>query len=204
MYDFLVLPAHYLPPISYFHAIWKHDCPIQIEQFENYPKQTYRNRTRIGTANGMLELFIPIKHGRKEHRAMKDVQINYDHDWQRLHWLSIQTAYRSSPYFEYYEDEFAQFYNQHYPNLLDYNVQLIEIILKILKISRNISYTGSYEKSYASSSMDYRDRIHPKKNSIYKEQHKYNQTFYDRNGFIPDLSIIDLIFNQGPASKNYL
>lgn len=203
MHDFIVLPAHYLPPISYFHTIWRTERPIQIEQFENFPKQTYRNRAKIGTANGVLELFVPIQHGRKEHRAMKEVQINYDHDWQRLHWLSIQTAYRSSPYFEYYEDDFLQFYNQQYPYLMDFNVKLIELIFKILKIKREVGYTASYEKRLASET-DFRELIHPKRESVYPQQKEYKQTFQERNGFLGDLSIIDLIFNQGPQSRNYL
>lgn len=203
MSDILVLPALYLPPISYFHILFRNEKNIEIEQFENYPKQTYRNRTKIATANGPLELFIPIKHGLRTNRAIKETEINYDHDWQRLHWLSIQTAYRSSPYFEYYEDEFAGFFTQKYPLLIDFNVQLIERILKILKINRKISFTKSYEVSCASS-MDFRELIHPKKETVYKEQIKYNQTFLDKVGFISDLSIIDLIFNQGPQSKNFL
>ena len=203
MSKFIILPAFYLPPTSYFHTIFQDDGPIKIEQYENFPKQTYRNRTKIGTANGVLELFVPINHGRKEHRPIKDVQINYDHDWQRLHWTSIQTAYRSSPYFEYYEDDFWKFYSQKYNFLLDFNVQQLELVFKILKIKKEITFTDSYHKEYEGG-LDFRSIIHPKKECVYRNPKPYYQIFEDRTGFIPNLSIIDLIFNQGPQSKNYL
>jgi len=203
MSNSIILPAHYLPPVSFFHAIMRNEGDVKIEQYEHFPKQTFRNRTKIGTANGILELFVPIKHGRKEHRAMKDVQINYDHDWQRLHWLSIQTAYRSSAYFEYYEDDFYEFYNKKYEFLMDFNVKQIELVFKILKIKKPIGFTDSFLKSY-DNALDFRESIHPKKTSVYEHQKPYYQVFEDRTGFIPDLSIIDLIFNQGPQSKNYL
>lgn len=197
----ILLPGLYLPPVSYFHAIVQNEGPVTIEQFENFPKQTYRNRAKIGTANGILELFVPINHGRREHRAIKEVEINYDHDWQRLHWTSIQTAYRSSAYFEYYEEDFHTFFTEKFNFLLDYNVKQLELIFKILKIKKDITFTESYQKEHP---LDYRNIIHPKKDSVYPNPKPYYQIFEDRTGFIPDLSIIDLIFNQGPQSKNYL
>ncbi len=199
----LLFAANYFPCISYFHAIQKDELPILLEKHEHYPKQTYRNRTRIATANGVLDLIVPIRHGRKERVSMKDIRINYEHDWQRLHWLSIQTAYRSSAYFEYYEDDFVPFYERKHEFLLDYNIGQLELVLKILKINRFISFTENYEKS-PESVIDYREAIHPKKESIYAPAKSYYQIFEDRHGFIPDLSVLDLIFNQGPQSKLYL
>ncbi|WP_140938841.1 WbqC family protein [Sphingobacterium lumbrici] len=203
MFSQLLLSATYLPPVSYFHAIYQHDLPVVLDQYEHYPKQTYRTRAKIATASGILELFVPIVHGRKEHVAMKDIRINYDHDWQRLHWQSIQTAYRSSAYFEFYEDEFEAFYKKKYEFLFDYNLSQLELILKLLKVKRNISFTDSYEK-VPSGMLDYRGLIHPKKPSVFEISKPYYQVFNDRTGFIPELSIIDLIFNQGPQSKSYL
>ncbi len=199
----LLLSANYLPCVSYFHAIQKDEYPILLEKHEHYPKQTYRNRARIATANGVLDLILPIQHGRKEHVAMKDIRINYDHDWQRLHWLSIQTAYRSSAYFEYYEDDFLGFFEKRHEFLLDYNVAQLELILKILKIKRTIGFTEHYEKDPVAV-IDYRQAIHPKKDSVYRDAKPYYQVFEERHGFLPDLSIIDLIFNQGPQSRMYL
>lgn len=203
MSNSIILSANYLPPVSYFHAIQQSGGAIKIEQYEHFQKQTYRNRTKIGTANGILELFIPIMHGRKERVCMKEVRISADHDWQRLHWQSIQTAYRSSAYFEYYEEDFHAFYNKKFDFLFDYNMGQLELIMKSLKIKKSIELTDSYVKEYEDD-LDFRDVIHPKKISVYPNPTPYYQLFEDRQGFMPDLSIIDLIFNQGPQSKNYL
>lgn len=198
----ILLPAFYLPPISYFHTI-QQGMEIQIEKYEHFPKQTYRTRAKIATANGVLDLIVPILHGRKEHVPVKDIRINYDHNWQRLHWLSLQTAYRSSAYFEYYEDDFARFYEKKAGFLLDYNIEQLELLLKLLKIQREISFTDSYTADIASE-VDYRKIIHPKASSILSNQKKYYQVFEDKNGFLEDLSIVDLLFNQGPQAKSFL
>lgn len=203
MTEQLVLPAFYLPNIAYFSAIQKSTSTVYIEQHENFPKQTYRTRTSIATANGTLDLIVPILHGRKEHSPMKDVRINYDHNWQRLHWLSLQTAYRSSAYFEYYEDDFAQFYEQKFEFLLDYNVQQLEVALRLLKLNREIILTENYSFEI-STSVDYRSAIHPKKESLLIDPKEYYQVFEDKTGFQPDLSIVDLLFNQGPQAKSFL
>ncbi|MGN0002659.1 MAG: WbqC family protein [Sphingobacterium composti] len=202
MSNSIILPACYLPPVSYFHVIMRNEGNIVLDKYEHFPKQTYRNRTSIATANGTLNLVIPIDHGRKMHMPMKDVKINYDHEWQRLHWLSIQTAYRSSAYFEYYEDDFKEFYETQFDQLFDFNVAQLELVLKCLKIKRTIDFTSSFAKTYEG--LDYRNLIHPKKESVYPNPKPYYQVFEDKTGFMPDVSIIDLIFNQGPQSKNYL
>lgn len=199
----ILLSANYLPSISYFHAIAQNPVEILVDQYEHFPKQTYRSRTQIATANGILNLIIPIAHGRKEHVAMKDVKINYDHDWQRLHWASIQTAYRSSAYFEFYEDVFVPFYEKKYDYLIDFNVDQLELVLKLLKIQREVTRTDSYLSDH-SEALDFRKSIHPKKPSVYSNPKVYYQVFEDRTGFQPNVSIIDLLFNQGPQSKMFL
>ena len=202
MSNSIILPACYLPPVSYFHAIARSEGSIILDKYEHFPKQTYRNRTGIATANGILNLVVPIQHGRKQHVAMKDVKISYDHNWQRLHWMSIQTAYRTSAYFEYYEDDFKSLYETNYEMLFDYNVAQLELVLKCLKLKKAIEYTDKFVKSYEE--RDFREKIHPKRESVYANPKPYYQIFEDRTGFIPNVSIIDLIFNQGPQSKNYL
>lgn len=134
---------------------------------------------------------------------MKDIKINYDHDWQRLHWLSIQTAYRSSAYFEYYEDAFAPFYEKRHIHLLDFNIEQLQLVLHILKLQREITKTESYERDSAGI-LDFRQSIHPKKPSVNLNPKAYYQVFDERHGFQPDLSIIDLLFNQGSQSKMFL
>lgn len=199
----LILPALYLPPVSYFHTIQEDNIPILLDKHEHFVKQSYRSRTRLATANGILDLFIPIAHSRKVQVPMKDIRISYDHNWQRLHWLSMQTAYRSSAYFEYYENDFVRFYENKFEFLYDFHVEQLTLILKCIKVSREIQQSESY--SVATPEMtDYRLAIHPKKASVYPKQKPYNQVFQELTGFIPDMSIIDLLFNQGPQSKFFL
>jgi len=203
MSNSIVLSANYLPPVSYFHVIAQQDSPIVIDGYEHFIKQTYRSRTAIGTASGTLDLIIPVQHGRRERVAMKDVRINADHDWQRLHWKSIQTAYRGSAYFEYYEDDFADFYDKKFDFLFDFNVQQLELVLKLLKLKPTVLFSDRYV-AVENDTMDFRTLIHPKKPSLYAAPKPYYQVFEERMGFMPNLSIVDLIFNQGPQSKNYL
>ncbi len=198
----LLLPAFYLPPVSYFHIIQQSEQPLIVERFEHFPKQTYRTRAKIATANGVLDLIVPIIHGRKEHVPMKDIRINYDFNWQRLHWLSIQTAYRSSAYFEYYEDDFVRFYEQKHDFLFDFNIEQLQLLLKCMKINRSLGFTERYTSRVEH--LDYREAIHPKKPSLLMNPEPYYQVFKDKHGFLPDLSVVDLLFNQGPQSKSYL
>lgn len=203
MENCLVLPACYLPPLSYFSVIQSHPSPILLEKHEHFPKQTYRTRASIYAANGKLDLIIPVQRGRSGHTPMGEVQISYEWDWQRLHWSSLQTAYRSAAYFEYYEDEFAPFYQQRYDRLFDYNAGLLALLLRLLKIERTFSFTENYRQDYPEV-CDFRQRIHPKKPPIVSPVKSYYQVFSDRHGFISDLSIVDLLFNHGPRAKEFL
>jgi len=133
------------------------------------------------------------------HTKTKDVKISYDFRWQRLHWMSLSACYRRSAYFEFYEDFFAPFYHQHFVYLTDYNEQLLSLILKL---SVAINFTNEYQKSYLDIA-DYRYSIHPKKNPSTKQK-PYFQVFEDRKDFLKDLSVVDLLFNQGPQAINYL
>ena len=203
MDNHLILPACYLPPVSYFHTIQANALEILVEQFEHYPKQTYRNRASIYSANGKLDLIVPVKRGHKGHTKLKEVKISYEWDWQRLHWMSLQTAYRSSAYFEYYEDDFLPFYRQQYEWLLDYNVAQLELLLRLLKIERTLRFTEEYRQDYPTA-LDFRASIHPKLPSVAESEKPYYQVFENKQGFLPDLSVVDLLFNQGPQSKEYL
>ena len=196
-----IFPLFYLPTIECFNKM-KHAERVIIERFEHFPKQTYRNRTSIHSANGKLDLIVPVLKGANVHTAIKDVKISYDFDWQRLHWLSIQTSYRSSAFFEFYEHEFAPFYEKRFEFLFDYNEALLSLMFKLLKLNINVSYTESYEKQYPDYT-DFRETIHPKIPSGFQTR-SYFQVFEDRNGFMPNLSIVDLLFNQGPKSGEFL
>ncbi len=197
-----VLPMFYLPPVEYFVKLNIYRANILIEKEEHFPKQTYRNRANVYTPDGVLGLTVPVIKGSKNHTKVKDIKISYDFNWQRLHWLSLQACYRRSAYFEYYEDELAPFYEKKFDYLFDYNEELLQFILKAMKMKIDYKYTDSYEPNYPELT-DYRESINPKRETDFN-QNPYFQVFEDRKGFIKNLSIVDLLFNQGPHSVNYL
>ena len=162
-----------------------------------YQKQTYRNRTEIYGANGKLKLTIPIVHTKKQSRQTdKAVAINYDNNWQKDHWRSLEAAYRSSPFFEFYEDDFQPFYYRHFDKLMDFNIELIKKILLLLDSDIILLPEKKADKEFS-------DLIIAKKvNKI--EIPQYHQVFQSKHGFINNLSVLDLLFNLGPQSLEYL
>jgi hypothetical protein len=197
-----LLPLFYLPPVAWFSTLLQNKANSCIERHEHFPKQTYRNRAHIYSPDGLLAMVVPVVKGAKVHTAVKDVKISNDFDWQRLHWMSLQSCYRRSAYFEYYEDDFAHFYEQEFQYLFDYNEHLLQLTLKLLKLNVTLEYTTEYQREHTGLT-DYRHNIHPKKDFAL-EQKPYFQVFEERRGFLKNLSIVDLLFNQGPQSVNYL
>ncbi|PWW19753.1 WbqC family protein [Chryseobacterium sp. AG844] len=195
----VLLPAFYMPPISWFSVFLNPENEIVFEQFENFPKQTYRNRANIYGANGKLSLIIPINHNGK--REFKDVEISYREDWRTLHWKSIKTAYQSSPYFEYYEDKFRKIFDLKEKFLLDFNLKGIEVIQQILKTEKAHSLNKEYIKN--PESINFREKFSAKLPSEFQME-EYYQTFSDKFGFLEDLSVLDLICNKGPESLVYI
>ena len=197
-----VFSSLYAGNLDFYSCLLKAD-QISIDVHENYVKQSYRNRCEIYGANGKLALIIPII--RSSSTPMKEVKIDYDQNWQKIHWKSLESSYRSSPYFEFYEDKFIHLYEQkniHY--LVDFNMELLNIFLKLLDLDIELSYTDSYEKEIKNK-LDQRSLIHPKMGtSQYYNENKYIQVFEEKMGFIPNLSIYDLVFNEGPAAVNIL
>ena len=194
-----LLPIFYLPPISWISEFLKEENDVILEQSENFPKQTYRNRTNIYGANGKLSLIIPIHH--TGNRCIKDVEISYAEDWQKLHWKSIKNAYQSSPYFEYYETKLENIFKDQPKTLLAFNLKALKVILEILKTEKEYSLTEEYVQSVEF--LNFREKFSAKKDSEY-QMNEYYQTFSDKLGFIKDLSIIDLICNLGPESTSYI
>lgn len=203
MHNPAIFPLFYLPPVSYFSALNAHNYEFILEKEEHFPKQTYRNRTRIYSPNGALDLFLPVIKGSKYHTKVKDVKLSYDFKWQRLHWLSLESCYRNSAYFEYYEDELAVFYNKKFEFLFDYNLEILQWIFKQLKKPAEFNFTTEYIKEIAPED-DYRLKLHFKEPELITPAKPYFQVFEDRMGFMPNMSIVDLLFNQGPQTKNYL
>jgi len=195
----VLLPVFYLPPISWFSVFLDAENEVLFEQFESFPKQTYRNRANILGANGQLSLIIPINHNGK--REFKDIEISYREDWRGIHWKSIKTAYQSSPYFEFYEDKFRKIFELKEKYLLDFNLKAIEILQSILKTEKAHSLNVEYIKN--PEEVNYREKFSAKSPSEF-EMEEYYQTFTDKLGFLKDLSILDLICNKGPESLTYL
>jgi hypothetical protein len=197
-----VFPMFYLPPIEYIAQLNRYKQHVLLEREEHFPKQTYRNRASIYSPDGILDLVVPVIKGSKLHTKVKDVKISYDFRWQRLHWMSLQSCYRRSAYFEFYEDDFAPFYERRFEFLFDFNEQLFNLILKAIKLKPQISYTAEFQQRHLELP-DFRHTIHPKTESEF-EQKPYFQVFEERKGFLKNLSIVDLLFNQGPQAINYL
>ena len=197
-----VLPLFYLPNVEFFKNLYQYkDLSLFIEKQEHYPKQTFRNRTSIAGPNGQLDLTVPVQKGSNAHIAFKDIRISNEDKWQRIHWLSLETSYRSSAYFEFYEDAFAPFYHKKFEFLFDYNLELLQVILKLLKMPVAFELTETYKKDYENF-IDLRLATAPNKSSIYQNK-KYFQVFEDRNGYINNISIVDLLFNQGPQAVRF-
>lgn len=195
----VLLPVFYLPPIAWFSKFLEENTEIVFEQYENFPKQTYRNRCHIYGANGKLPLIIPIKHNGK--RVIHEIEISNDENWRNLHWKSIKNAYQSSPYFEYYEDKLQQIFDNPENKLLQFNIDTISIIQKIIKTNQSYHLTTEYDKNPELE--DFRAILSPKK-ELGMGFDTYYQVFSDKLGFIDNLSILDLICNLGPESLSYL
>ena len=199
----ILLGSTYAGNINYFSCI-KNADKIVIDSFEYFSKQTFRNRCEIYGANGKLNLIVPINR-KKGKNPFRDVKIDYSSNWQKIHWKSLQSSYRSSAYFEYYEHQFHKLYNHDKPAfLVDFNMELTSLIIKALDLDVSIDQTTSYQKNI-DGFIDYRNSIHPKltPTDYYKEQ-SYFQVFNDKFGFLSNLSIYDLLFNMGPESILYL
>lgn len=201
MPDILLISTAYLPPAEYFSFIHNAN-KVLVEREENYLKQTYRNRCYILSATGIQSLTVPVYLGSFHKTAIKDIRIDYSKRWQQVHLRAINASYRSSPFFEFYFEEIEKIILKSHVFLIDLNTELMLALLKIIGIKRSIDYTISFIPVNQSEN-DFRYSIMPKKQSdfVIKE---YSQVFNGNSGFVPYLSIIDLIFNMGPESVNYL
>ena len=174
------------------------------EVHDNYQKQTYRNRTKICTDRGLYALSIPIVHvGSNQGRQLyREVKVDNTYNWQRQHWRTLETAYRTSPFFEFYEDEIRPLYNSSFDYLLDFNLKTIETVCDLLQIEMPIRKSEEF-LLIRNDIRDYRVLVNSKR-KIGIEYPIYNQVFGDRHGFIPNQNILDLLFNIGPEATTYL
>lgn len=187
----MVIPSSYLPPISWFTALMSGE-PVFMEQYENYQKQTIRNRCVIDSPNGPLSLSVPVDRsyfsGGK--CLMKDVRISGHSDWRRQHWHALETSYFNSPFFEYLQDDFIRVYEKDWTYLIDFNEALLDVCMDVMEIDKCIERTDSF--------------VGCNSLSPFKNERPYYQVFQQKHGFLADLSIVDLIFNMGKESVLYL
>jgi len=204
----ILLELQYLPPIQYFTKLIRHKT-LFLEQCEHYQKGSYRNRCHIATANGLQRLSIPLKKGKNEQQRIREVRIAYDEHWQAKHWQSIRSAYGNAPFFEFYSDVLEPFYSKNYRFLFDWNWDFLDAVIDLLSIDCEVKFTESYEEQNDNPKvLDLRNSIHPKLH-LTKEDPcfsptKYAQVFEEKHGFLPNLSILDLLFCTGPQSLEIL
>lgn len=198
----VILSSLYLAPVEYYATLF-HCKKAVIEVHDNHQKQSYRNRCVIAGANGPLTLTIPVEKPSTAKCKTKDIRISDHGSWRHLHWNAIISAYNSTPFFQYYEDEFRPFYEKKFEYLFDFNEQLRLLIFKLAGLNTPVAHSTDYKFEINSNTeTDLREFFHPKKKIDYKTP-EYYQVFYEKHGFIPNLSIIDLLFNLGNETRLY-
>lgn len=197
----VILPLSYLPSIDHYCYIVQQK-EVLFEIMETYPKQTCRNRTNILTANGVLRLSIPVIKPNGNKTKTSEVLIDLKSNWNKIHWRAIASAYNKSPFFLYYRDEFEKLFNQPDDLLIDFNLKLIRLINKYLKINTELFLTKQYINEHTDRADERNCSKDIQKTSFILPP--YTQVFSDRSPFIGNLSIIDLLFNEGPHTHRYL
>jgi hypothetical protein len=195
----LILPT-YFPSISHFAVIAQSDS-ITFEMEDNFQKQTNRNRTYIYSPNGIQLLNIPVKHSKTAHQKTKDILIENEFDWQKQHFKSLEAAYRSSPFFEYFEDDIVPIFKKKHEFLMDLNFEVLDVVTKCLRMKLEFGKTTEYFHEVTDFA-DFRYLANGKKDANSFE--KYTQVFDDKHGFINNLSVLDLLFNEGKFAMDYL
>ena len=196
----VLLSTTYFGPVQWYQKLHRAD-DVLIEQWESFQKQTYRNRCLIATTNGVQALTVPVE--RSNSPLIKDIRISDHGNWRHLHWMALQSAYGESPFFEYYQDDIRPFFEKRWDYLLDFNEAICNKMSELIDIRPHVSMTESYAHVAV---CDYRDMINPKHpvpdpDFVAKP---YYQVYAAKHGFLPNLSVLDLLFNMGPESIFYL
>ncbi len=197
----ILLHPSYFPSIEQMAAVAQSE-KVVFEVEDNYQKQTYRNRMFVAHSNGKLLLNIPIKHNKtKRRQKTKEVHVENDFPWQEQHWKSLQSAYRTSPFFEYYEDELKHLFTEPVEGLMAHNLKTFDVLCELIGIEIEVSKTTAYEKN--PESIDLRNLIDAKRKLDF-EAETYTQVHQANHPFLPNLSVLDLLFNEGPNVLSYL
>jgi len=202
-----ILSTAYLPPIQYFAKILDYS-EILIEAHETYLKQSYRNRCIILSCNGPLPLIIPVVKTNGNNTPIKEIEIDYTVNWQKNHWKAIESAYRTSVYYDFVSDLLEPFYRKKVKYLFDFNSEILFEIISFLRVNKPLSNSNQFVKNYLEGFDDFRQSIHPKLQYQLKDNDfvaaKYFQVFSDRFNFYPNLSIVDILFNEGLDSLSII
>ncbi len=202
-YESILLDIQYFGTINYINTLFQ-DLNIIIEQYESYQKMSFRNRCVVAGSNGMVNLSVPLEKGRGQKELMKDVRISHSANWQQQHLRTIESCYSRSPFFEFYRDGVWNLLEKPEIFLLDQNLKILEWLKKVFKFKGIISVTEKYQKSYPENLRDLRNSFLPKNQLTEAFGIKYTQVFEDRIGFVPNLSILDLLFCTGPEAVSIL
>ncbi|MEM6321873.1 MAG: WbqC family protein [Bacteroidota bacterium] len=203
----ILLELHYFPSIQYFSKFFLHPNCI-LEQRENYVKRSFRNRTHIATANGPLRLSIPLEKGKNNQQPIREVRISYDENWAAKQWNAIYSAYGNAPFFEYYVDDLRPLFQNKSTFLFEHNLKVLQTLFFVLDIKPAIQLSQTYLQGDYAGICDFRNKITPKDSSGENDNSfqitPYQQVFEEKTGFLPNLSILDLLFCKGPEAVSIL
>ncbi len=203
-----LLSSAYLAPVQYYTKLYAY-AEVYIEAYGHYVKQTYRNRCLIASPSGVQALTVPVAKPAADKCPVKDIRVSDHGNWRRVHWNALETAYRSSPFFEYYADDFLPFYTRKWDFLFDFNEAIRAKVCELMDLHPQVARTASYgfAGSGAAPADDFREAISPNTppgDDADFVPCAYHQVFRDRHGFLPNLSVADLLFNMGPESLSVL
>ncbi len=192
----VLMDIQYLPSIAYYQSL-VHTEKVWLEQWEHYQKVSYKNRCWVAGANGKVMLSVPLEKGKGQRTQMKDVKLSYKERWNVQHWRTLESNYRRSPYFEYFEADFRHMYEQQFVYLLDMNLGFMDMINRLLGFKPDYVLTESYVKAPELGVADLRAAFRPADQERGEGLPVYRQVFEDRIGFLPNLSVVDLLFCEG-------
>lgn len=195
----VLIEAQYFPPVQYF-AVLAQARQLLVEAQEHYQKRSYRNRCHIAGANGPMRLSVPLEKGKHEQQPITQVEIAYRKNWHSEHWHSIRSAYGKAPFFEFYAEEIRPLLYAKPDYLFELNLATIRKLLELLQLDCSVQLTETYRHQAAEGVRDLRGSIHPKQPRLDFQAAAYPQVFLERHGFLPNLSILDLLFCAGPQS----
>ncbi len=201
----ILLELQYFPPVQYFSKLLSYPS-VLIEQHEHYVKGSFRNRCHIASVQGVQRLSIPLRKGKNQRLPIREVEIAYDEPWQSQHWTALQSAYGNSPFFDFFADELEPFFRKKHQFLFELNWELLHLVGRFLRLKSELRLTETYLHELPPEALDFRGKILPK--HPMEDEHffpvKYSQVFEDRLGFLPNLSILDLLFCTGNDAMDIL